>query len=336
MTDLVAPPPASQIRRRAPFANIVPGGDDIAGDLAALLEEACTLAEGSRSPATRKAYTRDFETFSRWCTSRGQTPLPARPELVAAYLAHLAETYAPSTIDRALVAIGQAHRAAGHTTPAEHELVRQVRRGVRRRLGVAPHQKAALVAAQLRTLVETFPADLAGVRDRALLTLGFAGALRRSELVGLDVPDLVFVDEGVRVTIRKSKTDQEGEGRTVGVPCGSTSACPVRALRAWIEAASRTEGPVFVGVTRWGDPTEHRLDGRDVARILQRRATASGIDARELAGHSLRAGLVTSAARAGSRTSDIMATTGHTTEAMVRRYERDADLFAKAPSRGLL
>lgn len=307
-----------------------------AGDLADLLEEACTLAEGSRSPATRRAYTRDFETFSRWCASRGQTPLPARPELVAAYLAHLGEAYAPSTIDRALVAIGQAHKAAGHPSPCAHELVRQVRRGLRRRLGVAPHQKAALLAAQLRALVDTLPADLAGVRDRAILTLGFALASRRSELVALDVADLEAVPEGLRVTIRRSKTDQEGHGRFVGVPHGSTSACPVRAVQAWTTAAGRTTGPLFVGVTRWGQPTDQRLDGRDVARILQRRALAAGLDPRELAGHSLRAGLVTSARRSGVPARDIQNATGHTTTKMVERYDRELELFANAPSRGLL
>ena len=302
--------------------------------LATLAESARDYAERARSAATQKAYTRDWQAFRAWCEAHGATALPAPAEVVALYVADLASSRAVATIERALVAIGQAHKAAGHASPTSTAPVQAVRRGIRRTLGVAQRQKAPLLVEQLRLVLSGIADDLAGLRDRALLLAGFATSLRRAELVALDVDDCTFRPEGLTVLVRRSKTDQEGAGRVVGVPLGQhAETCPVRALRAWLAAVARSSGPVFVSVSRWG-ALGGRLDGRDVARIVQRRTRAVGLEA-DFAGHSLRAGLVTSAKRAGKSTRSIQRQTAHKSEAMVARYDRDGDVFRDNAAEGL-
>jgi integrase len=177
-------------------------------------------------------------------------------------------------------------------------------------------------------MLATLPEGLLGTRDRALLLIGFAGAFRRSELVGLNVEDASFTGDGLVVTLPRSKTDQEGEGRKVGIPYGSNPAtCPVRSLRAWIETAGITAGPLFRSVNRYGRVQPGRLSDKAVALIVKRYAQASGRDARTFSGHSLRVGLVTAAAMAGASERAIMNQTGHRSTVMVRRYIRDASLF---------
>jgi integrase len=193
---------------------------------------------------------------------------------------------------------------------------------------VAPTRKDALTTSQLRAMVSALPARLLGIRDRAILLLGFAGAFRRSELVGLDVRDLAFCPEGMRVTLRRSKTDQEGVGRTVGIPTSpGPSMCPVAATRAWLSAAAIIGGPVFREVQGSGRVGQARLASRVVATVVKLAAVAVGIDPRNLAGHSLRAGYATEAARSGKPIFVIQQQTGHRSVAMVSRYVRAVDLF---------
>jgi len=191
-----------------------------------------------------------------------------------------------------------------------------------------PAQKAALSTVQLRSMLAALPDRLIGTRDRALLLLGFAGAFRRSELAGLDMDDLVFCPEGLRVTLRRSKTDQEGLGRTVGIPFSIDLAmCPVRAVRAWFAAAQLTTGPLFREVSRYGHVGQARLANRVVGSVVKRAAASVGLDPATLAGHSLRAGYATSAAQAGKPVFAIQQQTGHKSVAMVSRYVRAVDLF---------
>ncbi len=209
--------------------------------LPASVEAAQELAReyiaAAKSEATLKAYAADWADFMAWAEAVGFSFLPATPGTVAVYASTVAESLKTSTITRRLASISQAHQAAGHESPTSHPAVREVMKGIRRVKGAAQDAKAALVTEDIREMVETLPDNLKGARDRALLLLGFAGAFRRSELVGLDVADMEFVKEGVRVTIRRSKTDQEGEGRVVGIPFGSRiETCPVRSLEAWGEA----------------------------------------------------------------------------------------------------
>ncbi len=200
--------------------------------------------------------------------------------------------------------------------------------GIRRTLGTAPTQKAAIATAELRRLLEVTPDDpLAGLRDRAMLLIGFAGGFRRSELVALDIEDVRESEEGLRAQVRRSKSDQEGQGREVGIPRGQhPHTCPVRALRAWREAAGIFDGPLFRPVNRHDQVASGRLTDKGVARVVKRAATRAGMDAGAYARHSLRAGLATAAA-GGAPERAIMRQTGHRSLDMVRRYIRAGSLF---------
>ena len=297
-------------------------------ELAEIAADARDYVAASRAENTTRVYRTGWAQFSTWCDEHGVTALPAGPETVACYVADLARVARPATIDLRLAAISAAHRAAGHDSPTKEEAVRLVRRGVRRTLGTAQRQVRPVTVPELRTMVEGLGTDPAGCRDRALLLLGFAGALRRSELVGLDVADVTEGTDGLTVRIRRSKTDQEGAGRTVGIPYGSNLAtCPVRAWRAWRELSGITEGAAFHPVDRHGRIGATRLSGQAVALVLKRHAGRAGLDPSEVAGHSLRAGLATSAAAAGVPELVIAEQTGHKGTAMLRRYIREGSLF---------
>jgi len=296
------------------------------------LEEAVRqYARASKAPNTVRAYRSDLGDFTMWCTDHQLTPIPATPETVALYITALAGTGArPSTIQRRLSAISQAHQLSGHEpSPTQSPIVRTTMAGIRRTLGMAPAQKAAVVTAELRTLLGVTPADtLAGLRDRALLLVGFAGGFRRGELVALDVEDVEETEEGLRLRIHRSKTDQEGEGREVGIPRGQKPETdPVRALRAWRAAAGIDGGPLFRPVNRHDQIQDRRLTAEGVALVVKRAAERAGLDPARYAGHSLRSGLATAAAAGGAPERAIMRQTGHRSVEMVRRYIRAGSLF---------
>jgi integrase len=223
-------------------------------------EKASEYIRQAKAPNTRKAYRADWADFVAWCKKYRRAPLPARPDTVAYYLADRSARLKVSTLQRRLATIAEAHRAAGHDSPNNHAQVRLVWQGIQREKGVAQdHMKPALTK-HIKLMLECLPHSLLGIRDRALLLLGFAGAMRRSELVGLDVTDLAQADEGLVVTIRKSKTDQVQAGRKVGIPHGTAKdTCPVRAICAWLEASGIAEGPLFRPVNRHGQVSDARL-----------------------------------------------------------------------------
>lgn len=296
-------------------------------DLAPTVARARALAELGTSPATRRAYGAAWRSFRAWTTARELPTLPTSPDVVALYLADQAERLKPSTLGLHLAAIASAHRAAGVDDPTKAEAVRVVMRGLRRAQGVAPDSKAPLRVRELWAMLEAMDDGLRARRDRALLLLGFALGARRGELVALDVGDLVDVPEGIEVTIRRGKTDQEGAGRRAGVPYASRpELCPVRAVRAWMEAAAVTDGSLFRGVNRWGT-VGGRLSGRAVARVVQDRAALAGFEPSSFGGHSLRAGLATEAAAAGASERAIMGQTGHRSLRVLRGYIRGGSLF---------
>ena len=305
---------------------------EAAGMLAGLPEAAQRVqdyAGRSKSAATIKAYAAGWRDFLAFCSERGLSALPASDQTVAAYLAELADRGAKAaTIARRLVVISQAHRAADLPSPTSSSLVRRTHAGIRRTIGTAQAGKAPALVDDLKRMLAALPDSRVGRRDRALLLLGFAGAFRRAELVSLDVSDLEFTRAGLIVTLRKSKTDQEGRSRRVGIPFGSTEAtCPVRSVQAWLEAARITSGPVFRSLDVFDRVQPGRLSDKAVARMIKRRAKAIGLDPARYAGHSLRAGLATSAAAAGASERVIMAQTGHRSADMVRRYIREGSLF---------
>ena len=297
--------------------------------LATLGEQARAYAEEGHAATTRRAYGADWRAFVAWCDERGLAARPAASTTLALYLTDQAEVLKTSTLQRRLAAIAQAHRLKGHASPTEDAAFRAVWRGIRRAKGTAQVGKAALLTNDVRALVLVLDLEKPiGVRDRALLLLGFAGAFRRSELVALDVGDVQTTRDGLVVTIRRSKTDQLGEGAKIGIPRGRhAGTCPVRALAAWLERAGIAAGPIFRGVDRHGRILPGRLTDRAVALIVQRTAASAGLDPAQFAGHSLRAGLATSAAMAGAEERDIMRQTRHTSVAVARRYIRDGSLF---------
>jgi site-specific recombinase XerD len=295
----------------------------------------------SKAPATQRAYASGFGSFALWCEQHGLDALPAEPDTVALYLTALAEQDAAvATLRIRLVCIAQAHKAAGFPPPTQAEVVRRTMSGIARTKGTRQRQVAPLRLTGLRTMLEATPEDdLLAIRDRAILLLGFAGGMRRSELAALDVDDLAAVDEGLDVLIRWSKTDQEGAGRTIGIPYGrNAETCPVLAVQRWIRLAGLTTGALFRRIRPNGRPgTERRdplgqveteaLTPQGIARVIQRAAERAGLDAREYAGHSLRAGFATEAAAQGASERAIMQQTGHKSVAMLRRYIRDGDRY---------
>jgi site-specific recombinase XerD len=302
--------------------------EDLALELQQLAGRAGEYAAASHAAATRSAYTTAWADFAAWCDVHGVRALPASAEAVALYVADLAGALATSTLNRRLVAIAHAHTAAGHPDPTDAPAVRQVWRGVRRTHGVAAQGKAPLLVGQLRAALTDLPDSVLTARDRALLLIGFAGAMRRSELVALDAGDIALTDDGLVVTIRRGKTDQEARGRVVGIPHGARpDTNPVRAWIAWRDAAGITDGPVFRPVTRHGRIGAGRLSDRAVARVVKAAAVRAGLDPAGYAGHSLRAGFVTSAAAAHVEERLIQMQTGHRSLPTLRGYIRDGRLF---------
>jgi site-specific recombinase XerD len=296
--------------------------------LAPFLLRARDYIRASRADSTLRGYRADFRDFSDWSEARGFRPLPATPEIICAYLSALADSgkLKMGSIQRRVSAIAAAHMAANLDSPTTSTAVRLCLAGIRRALGVRQEGKTACLTSDLAAMLSHLPAGLVGIRDRALLLVGFAGAFRRSELVALEVEDLTHGEDGVKVLIRKSKTDQEGAGQVVGIAHG-TKLCPVDALRAWLSAAGITSGPIFRSVNRHGQVGADALTPQTVALVVKRYAAAAGLDAAKYAGHSLRAGLVTSAAMNNVPTHVIMRQTRHRSAEMVARYIRDVSLF---------
>jgi integrase len=320
MSDLVLSPPLSLA---------VPIDAD-------LLKRSAELGKKNQSPNTVRAYASDWARFGGWCRHHGCASLPATENTIRTHLAQLEkEGLRFSTISRAYAAIRVRHAEAGERLPTL-PTVTEALRNLAKDLGSASHGKSPLVAGELRRVVAHAADTALAIRDRAILLLGFAAALRRSELVALDCSDLHFSDDGLKVSVRRSKTDQRGEGRTIGVPYGSRAACPVRAVKAWLAAASITSGPVFRPIDRGDHVGAQRLAPAAVARAVKRAAELVGLDPKDFAGHSLRSGLATSAAKAGKGLDVIMNTTGHKSERVARGYIKHATVFDACASEGLL
>jgi site-specific recombinase XerD len=296
--------------------------------LAPLLSQVREYIRASKAENTLRGYKSDWRHFCGWCESQGIGPLPATPETVASFIAKCAGLLKVGSIQRRLNAISEAHKAVGAESPTHHPIVATVMKGIRRTKGTAPAEKVPALTDDIRAMVANTDVGLIGVRDRALILLGFAGAFRRSELAGLDAPDCSFGKDGLTVTLRRSKVDQTGEGRRIGIPYGSNpETCPVRTVQAWTEQAGVAVGPLFRSINRHGQVQLRRLSGIDVARITKKLAARAGLDPAKYAGHSLRAGHATSAAIAGASERSIMKQTGHRSVQMVRRYIRDGSLF---------
>ena len=288
---------------------------------------ASDYAKASKAASTRRAYQTDAADFVRWCKRQSVEALPASVDTVAAYLASLAGLgLKASTITRRCAGIRYMHRLAGVESPTSNEALKAVLSGIRRSIGTAVTRKAPATADVVRVILADVRHDLRGVRDRALLLLGFAGAFRRSELVAFNVGDLEETAEGLLVHIRKSKTDQEGIGDFVSIPHGSRLR-PVAGVTAWLQAAGISEGPLFRSIKKGGSVTLERLSDRSVAKILKKRAEAAGFDPTIFSGHSLRAGFVTAALHHGADILRVMDVTRHREVNTLKTYDRRAKAF---------
>ncbi|MCC4299580.1 site-specific integrase [Aurantimonas coralicida] len=280
------------------------------------------LVDGSLSSNSRRAYQSDLGHFLAWGGM-----IPSSAEMVATYVATHADLLAPATLTRRLASLAKAHALKRMASPTTDPLVKATLRGIRRRHGIAQRQARSLLRDDLFAVLAVMGERPKDVRDRALLLIGFAGGFRRSELIGLDVADVDTVRQGLVITLRRSKTDQVGAGRKIGVPHGRTQWCPVTTLEGWLSAARIEEGPIFRGVSRHGRVNDRRLSGEAVTIILKERMAAAGLDPDGYSGHSLRAGFATSAAQAGASSWKIRQQTGHASDAMLSRYIRDGELF---------
>ena len=300
------------------------------------LTKAVDFAQRSISPRTEKLYGDDWAVFRNWCAGHGVPYLPAPPAVVAAYLAERSAKRGRSGLRLILAAIAHHHRRAGHLWTPGDPVIATVMRGILREQKRPVRPAAALTSAELRRVLARFDDDLAGIRDRALLLIGFAGALRRSELVALDHEDIRFTKDGLVLRIRSSKADQEGEGASVGIACGSRpDTCPARALEAWLRRAKIEYGPVFRRLTASGT-VEGRLTGNGVWRILRRRADGAGltVDAAErLSPHGLRAGFITEAYLHGALDEQAGAHARQKSLNTTRSYRRRAKTVAASPTK---
>ena len=296
----------------------------LAAELAELLEDADRYAAAAQAINTTRAYASDWRQFQAWCDRYQLESLPASATVIGLYVTSLAKRgLAVSTIRRRAAAIARAHRRAGHLPATSDPRVLTVMEGIARVHGSAPHKKTALLRDPLLELIDRIdPTTTVGLRDRAVLLLGFAVGLRRSELVALQVEDLSPSPDGIRIRIARSKTDQQGRGQELLVVYAEPPRpCPVRALRAWIDTTALAAGPVFRRVTRTG-AVSTPLTAQSVALIIKKRARAAGLDPREFAGHSLRAGYATQAARDGHHPTQIAATTRHQDQRVLAGYIR--------------
>jgi|SRR6516162_4702323 len=306
-------------------------------DLSDLAARAAEFARSSRSAATERAYRSDWTDFSGWCERAGLSPLPAAPATVGAYLSARTGELKVATLHRRLAAITAAHRMAGLGLDGGHPAIARVLAGIRRAYGTRQQAKTAILTEDLRRVVRALPTTLAGIRDKAVLLVGFAGAFRRSELAALDLGDISLSNAGLTITIRRSKTDQEGAGRQVGIPRARKTSvtCPVAALESWLN--ERTEltnsDALFLGV--FHGRLMGRLSGQAIAEIVKRAVNRVGFDPSKFAGHSLRSGFATSAARGGADLAFIMQQTGHKSADVARRYVQAGSLLQNPASKAV-
>jgi len=336
--DAAVEPPTAAAGVPAPELHSV-SADLIVWD-GAEIATARRYADASRATSTQRAYTSDWQRFTQWCAARGLETLPADPRVVAVFLAaEAAAGSAPMTIGRRLAAIGWMHRRAGLQPPQAREgaaAILEVVAGIRRSHGIAPVRKQAADADVLRDMLRAIPGeDLRSVRDRAVLAVGMAGAFRRSELVALRWSDLERVPEGLRITIRRGKTDQEGAGVTIAIPEGRRIR-PKALLEDWLAQGGISEGFLFRRLSAAGMVTSFPMSDRSIARLVQARAAAAGYGEADFAGHSLRAGFLTAAARSGASVFKMREVSRHKSMQVLADYVRDAELFRDHAGDGFL
>ena len=306
---------------------------NIITDIKALQEETKLNLKSSKSDNTIRAYKSDFNDFGLFCAKNGFKSLPSEPKIVSLYLTYLsAKETKMSTIKRRLVSIGVVHKLKGYYLDTKHPSIIENIMGIKRRKGSTQNGKKPLLINNLKTIINIIDQDkkneIKKFRDRSIILVGFSGGFRRNEIVSLDYDDLEFVSEGLKITLRKSKTDQYGKGTLKGLPFfDNSNYCPVRSLQKWLNISKIKSGPVFRRFIKGSKISEKRLTDQTVALLIKQYLELAGIDSRNFSGHSLRSGFATSAAESGAEERSIMAMTGHKSTEMVRRYIKEANLF---------
>ena len=285
-------------------------------DVKTLEIETLKNLKNSKANNTLRAYQSDFRDFSAFCVKNGFSSIPSQPKIIALYITHLSKTSKFSTLKRRIASISVIHKLKGHYLDTKHPIIMENLHGIKRSLGSRQKAKKPILINQLKLIIKAI--DKEKIRDKALILIGFSGGFRRSELVNIDYDDIEFVTEGVKILIKKSKTDQSGEGSIKAIPYFENKEfCPVIALKDYVNKkfSNKREGKVF------------EISDKSVALIIKKYAEKAGLDASKYAGHSLRSGFATTAAEFGAEERNIMAMTGHKTTQMVRRYIQEANLF---------
>ena len=302
-------------------------------DLKALQEETLLNLQSSKANNTVRAYKSDFNDFGLFCAQNGFKSLPSEPKIVSLYLTYLStKDIKMSTLKRRLVSIGVIHKLKGHYLDTKHPLIIENIMGIKRRKGSVQKGKKPLLINNLKQIINVIDKvkneEIKKLRDRSIILIGFSGGFRRNEIVSLDYEDLDFVPEGLKVSLKRSKTDQFGEGLVKGLPYFDNSQyCPVVSIKNWIEISKINSGPLFRRFTKGSKLSDNRLSDQTVALLIKDYLKIAGIESSYYSGHSLRSGFATSAAESGAEERSIMAMTGHKSTEMVRRYIKEANLF---------
>ena len=307
--------------------------NEIITDIKALQEETLLNLQNSKAKNTIRAYKSDFKDFGLFCSQNGFKALPSEPKIVSLYLTYLStKEVKMSTLKRRLVSIGVIHKLKGYYLDTKHPSIIENIMGIKRRKGSKQKGKKPLLINNLKQIINVIDEkkidEIKKLRDRSIILIGFSGGFRRNEIVSLDYDDLDFVNEGLKISLKRSKTDQFGEGSVKGLPHFENSQyCPVISLRKWIEISKINSGALFRRFTKGSKLSENRLSDQTVALLIKEYLNLAGIDSTNFSGHSLRSGFATSAAESGVEERSIMAMTGHKSTEMVRRYIKDANLF---------
>jgi len=306
--------------------------NELTTNLKHLHEATLNNLKSSKAKNTLRAYKSDFKDFGAFCVKHGLNPLPSEPKIVSLYLTYLSKTSKFSTLKRRLVSISMVHKLKGHYLDTKHPIIIENLMGIRRVNGSIQKGKKPILINHLKLIINVIDQqkkeEIKKLRDKSIILTGFGGGFRRNELVSIDYEDLEFVPEGVKITIRRSKTDQFGEGMTKGLPYFTNEIyCPVINLKKWLEISKIKSGSIFRKFSKGPSLTDKRLSDQSVALIIKEYLNLAGIENKNFAGHSLRSGFATVAAESGADERSIMAMTGHKTTQMVRRYIKEANIF---------
>ena len=306
--------------------------NELVTDIKSLYEETINNLKSSKANNTLRAYKSDFKDFGSFCAKHGLKSLPTEPKIVSLYLTNLSKNFKMSTLKRRLVSIGMVHKLKGHYLDTKHPIIIENLMGIKRVKGSVQQGKKPILINHLKSLINVINEqkieEIKKIRDKALILIGFGGGFRRTELISIDYEDLEFVKEGLKIFIKRSKTDQFGEGMNKGLPYFTNEQyCPVIHLKKWLDISEIKSGPIFRRFTKGSNLTKDRLTDQTVVLIIKNYLNLAGIDNTNFSGHSLRSGFATVAAESGADERSIMAMTGHKTTQMVRRYIKEANLF---------